>query len=262
MDAQNRKVQLIVMSFLAIFFIFDYISPLLSNQVDHKDISNNDQTESHHHDNHQSRMRNQQKDQYSTPNYKSSSVLISEVRNGREVPLKTYLKYDSENDSPNRRNHNEQKHQSHVPSHILNILHCSSGIYNREFQVIATYVQQNYAQIIIIHDEYPPNMFYAMAIRTVEYAQYAAIITLFIGDWISQRLGIHLPQIYTEAKKHKIIAILCIYLITNAMKNYLSKTEAFEVYFDSNKLFSNVDTNKYPSTNEIIRLIDRAISSE
>lgn len=78
---------------------------------------------------------------------------------------------------------------------------------------------------------------------------------MFMGDKVFSTFGIPEPELYVTMKKNKMQTLFAFFLINNVATSQLA-TNAFEVSYDGNLLFSKLEQQRIPQVEEIIRALN------
>ncbi|CAM9482684.1 unnamed protein product [Chrysoparadoxa australica] len=101
---------------------------------------------------------------------------------------------------------------------------------------------------------YPPPP-YAIAIaQAAGIAQMVGMAMVLGGGFLFTTLGIPEPAFYQFLKEHKWSAGIGLF-VANSMANNLLATGAFELHLDGNLVYSKLETNKFPSAQELFAIM-------
>ena len=92
-------------------------------------------------------------------------------------------------------------------------------------------------------DEYPLPPLVALLANIIDYAKIAAMVFVFFGDTICQKLGIPVPTWYNDVKEKKFIIIMALFFLGGMMSNAIrGMTGAFEIYVNDDIHFSKIES--------------------
>lgn len=120
-----------------------------------------------------------------------------------------------------------------------------------------------YPGIEVVPSTFPVTPSRLLAGQILSVIQMTAIVFFLFAERAAAMMGIQLSPDMARGLSEKRVG-LCIgtWIIGNFMKNSLTSTGAFEIFYDGQKIFSKLDTGRLPSLTEINDGINALMASK
>ena len=112
-----------------------------------------------------------------------------------------------------------------------------------------------YPELEIHGESYLPSPSVLTIVSIVDIASWVIILLMLFGDYFFQKLNITPPDIYVQAKENSMMVIALTFFLTNAVKQNLLASGAFEVSLDGELLFSKLQTGRMPEWESLLRAL-------
>jgi selT/selW/selH-like putative selenoprotein len=107
----------------------------------------------------------------------------------------------------------------------------------------------------VVGENYSPGPVKASFAKAISIIKMALLICLLFGQNPFPLLNIPTPKIYSWALQNKMYACLIIFFLSNSLESYLISTGAFEISVNDVPLWSKLETDRIPSANEFIQML-------
>jgi len=107
----------------------------------------------------------------------------------------------------------------------------------------------------IVGENYSPGPIRASFAKALSIIKMALLVCLLFSQNPFPLLNIPTPAVYLWALQNKMYACLMIFFLSNSLESYLISTGAFEITVDDVPLWSKLETNRLPSSNEFIQML-------
>lgn len=131
---------------------------------------------------------------------------------------------------------------------------CCSGTKNK-FDDLKELLTPEFPQLTFIGQVYPMKSSSKLLSNLIYAFQIGMSILMIGGNWIFGKLGIVPPPIYHKLVKYKMFIMFGIFFLCNHLRSIVINTNAFEVYFNEQLLFSKMATGDYPTYDVLHALI-------
>ena len=133
---------------------------------------------------------------------------------------------------------------THFPTHSLthtntpthSLTHTSTPTHANTFSPYLLYPslasKNMYPELEIHGESYLPSPSVLTIVSIVDIASWVIILLMLFGDYFFQKLNITPPDIYVQAKENSMMVIALTFFLTNAVKQNLLASGAFEVSLD------------------------------
>lgn len=109
----------------------------------------------------------------------------------------------------------------------------------------------------MVGSHYPVKPAKAAIAKLVGVGQFAGLGLTMFGDRILPAMGISETQpILVNLQRNKLAATMMFWFIGGTVQQTLMKTDAFEVYFDGQLVFSKLQSGELPSREYLLTKID------
>ncbi|GFQ08181.1 selt-like protein [Phtheirospermum japonicum] len=123
-------------------------------------------------------------------------------------------------------------------------------------------LETQFPGINVVLANYPPPFPKRILSKVVPIVQFGVIGILMGGEQIFPRLGFAAPpQWYYSMRANRFGSMASIWLLGNFLQSFLQSSGAFEVYCNSELVFSKIKENRFPGEIELKDLVARRISS-
>jgi selT/selW/selH-like putative selenoprotein len=118
------------------------------------------------------------------------------------------------------------------------------------------FVEENYPEYRgkIEGDIYPPPPGAALFVTVMSYLWFGGIIIMVTGDSLFQALQIPIPEIVKTIQNNKLPFFIGLFLMNN-IANGMVATGAFEVYLGDQLIFSKLQANRFPKSDDIVQAL-------
>ena len=126
------------------------------------------------------------------------------------------------------------------------------------FMQVKSFVENKYSDEPwnISGDNYPPSELSVVISNVTNFLWIAGIAFLIVGKQFFQGLGIQEPDIVKKMQENKIMIFVALFMMNNFGASQLA-TGAFEVYYNDELIYSKLKTNRMPSGDDLIRLLNQ-----
>ncbi|GFP92178.1 selt-like protein [Phtheirospermum japonicum] len=144
----------------------------------------------------------------------------------------------------------------------ISIDFCSSCSYRGTAVTMKNMLETQFPGINVVLANYPPPFPKRILSKVVPIVQFGVIGILMGGEQIFPRLGFAAPpQWYYSMRANRFGSMASIWLLGNFLQSFLQSSGAFEVYCNSELVFSKIKENRFPGEIELKDLVARRISS-
>lgn len=126
----------------------------------------------------------------------------------------------------------------------------------RNFHQLREFLESRNSKLIgfVEGANYPPPKEKQMLVQVFSFFFLAGIALLLGGDMIFQMLSMQEPEFYVTMKANKMTAFLLLFLLNNVGNSMLT-TGAFEIFIDGELAFSKLATGRFPSGEDLVRIM-------
>ncbi len=103
-------------------------------------------------------------------------------------------------------------------------------------------------------DVYPPAPYKVLIANLVGYIWMIGIVLAFAGSNIFKALGIEEPWFMRDIQANRMTVIMVLFVANNIAGGLLA-TGAFEVFFNDELVYSKLQSNRFPSANDLLQLL-------
>lgn len=121
-------------------------------------------------------------------------------------------------------------------------------------------LQRIYPQVPVIGRNFPPSPQKVMIAQIGQYAFFLGIAVLFFGDGLFRMLGMAHPPWYNAMTENKMQTCLFLWIMNSFATSQMS-TGAFEVSFDGELIFSKMETNRLPTMDELVNVLNMRVKN-
>jgi selT/selW/selH-like putative selenoprotein len=107
----------------------------------------------------------------------------------------------------------------------------------------------------VVGEVYSPPSLKTFLARILSIIKMILLVCLLFGQNPFILLNMPTPRVYLWALQNKMYACLMIFFLSNSLESYLMSTGAFEITVDDVPLWSKLETNRLPSSNEFIQML-------
>lgn len=119
-------------------------------------------------------------------------------------------------------------------------------------------LQQTYPHIQVVGRNFPPTPQKVLIAQVGQYAFFAGIALVFMGDQIFAAIGRAPPGWYHSMAENKMQSCLMLWIMNSIAASQMS-TGAFEISFNGETIFSKIETNRLPSIDELITVLNMRV---
>ena len=131
---------------------------------------------------------------------------------------------------------------------------CCTGTKNK-FEDLKNLLSTEFPQLSFLGHTYPVKTSAKLLANSIYVIQIGVSILLLGGHWIFGKLGIVPPPIFHKLVQYKMFVLLGLYFFSNHVRSILINTNAFEVYFNQELLYSKLTSGEYPTYDVLHALI-------
>ncbi|XP_031558975.1 thioredoxin reductase-like selenoprotein T1b, partial [Actinia tenebrosa] len=133
--------------------------------------------------------------------------------------------------------------------------------YKRVFEEYAQFLGQNFPNLNIVGDNYPPPRPRQMLASFLSIAKMVVIGLIIFGErmQIFESLNVNPPSIYQWAIQNKMYSCILLFFICNTIEGQLISTGAFEVTFNDIPVWSKLQAGRLPSPSELHQIVENQL---
>uniref|UniRef100_A0A1I7XVQ8 SelT-like protein n=1 Tax=Heterorhabditis bacteriophora TaxID=37862 RepID=A0A1I7XVQ8_HETBA len=158
----------------------------------------------------------------------------------------------------------------------IRFMYCVSCGYKQAFDQFSQFVREKYPDMLIDGSNYPPApwkaylaqvyafyfhflfimpfiLYKISQLQVISIAKMIAIVVVVTGSNPLAALGFAHPAILHWAQGNKLSACMMLFLLTNMIESTLMSTGAFEIYLDSELLWSKLESGRIPTPQELVQ---------
>nr|AVA09701.1 putative effector protein [Heterodera avenae] len=133
---------------------------------------------------------------------------------------------------------------------------CVSCGYRQAYEQFAQILREKYPGIDVHGENYPPGILRAVGAQILGIVKIALIVCVVSGRSPFPALGLDTPTFFQWMLSNRLSAALMLFLFSNAIEGMLQSTGAFEIYIESDLIWSKLESGRVPSPPELIQAID------
>lgn len=192
----------------------------------------------------------------------SASPEAEEFRGGVQVEdLSTHEKLSAQmEENEDLRYGQRQNYQQSSGFHQVHVQYCEGCSYAGTFEKIKQSIEYNFPTVTVSGSIYPLSPTQNLLSTLFTTAQYALIALMLFGDTIFAKLAIVPPPIYYRLKEKKFFVLIAVFMFGNNIKSMITNTGAFEIFFDSELMFSKLASGTMPQVQTVLQMIDRNLA--
>ncbi|VDL62431.1 unnamed protein product [Hymenolepis diminuta] len=127
--------------------------------------------------------------------------------------------------------------------------------YRRAYEELAHIVIQRYPAINIEGLTYPPPQWRAFVAQLVTAMKFLTLALVIAGINPFPFFGLETPNFVTYANENKVSVCLMCFFVGGLIESQLLSTGAFEVTFNDIPIWSKLQSNRFPSPQELLSII-------
>lgn len=122
----------------------------------------------------------------------------------------------------------------------------------QNFLEVKRFLERKYPQLVgnIEGGYYPLPPTNQLIASVAQYVYMGGLFYLFGGTYIFQHFGIQEPEFLQPIQQNKVAAFGALFMINMIGANF-ARTGAFEVFVDGELVFSKLQTNRFPTINDM-----------
>jgi len=121
-------------------------------------------------------------------------------------------------------------------------------------------LQRIYPQTPIVGRNFPPSPQKVLIAQIGQYAFFAGIALVFFGEQIFRALNMAPPAWHAGLTENKMQTCLFLWIMNSVATSQMS-TGAFEISFNGEVIFSKIETNRLPSFDELVELLQMRVQA-
>nr|Q9BN19.1 RecName: Full=Putative esophageal gland cell secretory protein 6; Flags: Precursor [Heterodera glycines]AAG21336.2 hypothetical esophageal gland cell secretory protein 6 [Heterodera glycines] len=133
---------------------------------------------------------------------------------------------------------------------------CVSCGYRQAYEQFAQILREKYPGIDIHGENYPPGILRTVGAQVIGMVKIALIVCVVSGRSPFPTLGLETPTFFQWMLSNRLSAALMLFLFSNAIEGMLQSTGAFEIYIESERIWSKLESGRVPSPPELFQAID------
>lgn len=126
------------------------------------------------------------------------------------------------------------------------------------FVQVKTFIESNYGHMgewRIVGENYPAPFHGQIIAQITSYIWLIGIALLVAGSQIFKLIGIPEPRFMQDINNNKMVCFIILYFLNSFGAGQLA-TGAFEIQYDDLIVFSKLDSNRLPSADDIVKMVE------
>jgi selT/selW/selH-like putative selenoprotein len=133
------------------------------------------------------------------------------------------------------------------------ISYCMAWQGRGSFQQLKNFLESKFPRefVKVVGGEHPPTSFAALALKLANIAQVFGTVFAFGGEQLINFLGLQRNPMAIQLIERKMQVLMFSFLF-NSIAQSMAKTDAFEIFMNGEKIFSKLETKRYPTVQELL----------